>query len=184
MASILTGEALAHSKGSKAVKNREALDQFVAPPVVADFDRLATAAYGRLRRTLEKKGQMIGAMICSLPSTHRARDLPAAIVRPRTVRQTGPGRRLGVQWRQMARTPPLEIGPRDRDRMRAWLDNWERVGPILERDRWDALRAMTEDEACAAARQLFELWRPDWPSDEGESLLLHQRVFARGRTRE
>ncbi len=67
--------------------------------------------------------------------------------------------------------------------MRQWLDNWERVGPILERDRWNALSAMTDDDARAAAQQLFELWRPDWPTDEGESLLLHQRVFACGRKR-
>lgn len=50
------------SKSSKPGKNKHALDQFVAPLVVADFDRSATGAYGKLRTTLEKKGQMIGAM--------------------------------------------------------------------------------------------------------------------------
>jgi tRNA(fMet)-specific endonuclease VapC len=50
------------SKSGKPAKNKEALDQFLAPLVVADFDRAATAAYGKLRVALEKKGQMIGGM--------------------------------------------------------------------------------------------------------------------------
>jgi tRNA(fMet)-specific endonuclease VapC len=50
------------SKSSKPGKNKQALDQFTSPLVVADFDRSATSVYGKLRTTLEKKGQMIGAM--------------------------------------------------------------------------------------------------------------------------
>jgi len=50
------------SKSSKPGKNKHALDQFIAPLVVAAFDRPATAVYGKLRTTLEKKGQAIGAM--------------------------------------------------------------------------------------------------------------------------
>jgi tRNA(fMet)-specific endonuclease VapC len=50
------------SKSSKPGKNKEALDQFVAPLDVVAFDRSATAVYGKLRTTLEKKGQSIGAM--------------------------------------------------------------------------------------------------------------------------
>lgn len=50
------------SKSGKPAKNKEALDQFVAPLDVAPFDRSATAAYGKLRATLEKRGQSIGGM--------------------------------------------------------------------------------------------------------------------------
>jgi tRNA(fMet)-specific endonuclease VapC len=50
------------SKSSKPAKNRQALDQFIAPLRVSDFDRAATAAYGKLRATLDRKGQMIGGM--------------------------------------------------------------------------------------------------------------------------
>jgi tRNA(fMet)-specific endonuclease VapC len=50
------------AKSSRPAKNREALEQFVSPLEVAPFDRQATAAYGRLRSTLEKKGQPIGSM--------------------------------------------------------------------------------------------------------------------------
>ena len=50
------------SKSSKPGRNKEALEEFVAPLVVADFDRAATSVYGKMRAALEKKGQMIGAM--------------------------------------------------------------------------------------------------------------------------
>jgi tRNA(fMet)-specific endonuclease VapC len=50
------------TKSSRPAKNREALEQFVSPLDVAPFDRAATAAYGRLRTALEKKGQPIGSM--------------------------------------------------------------------------------------------------------------------------
>ncbi len=50
------------SKSSRPSKNREALDQFISPLEVAPFDRPATAAYGKLRTTLEKKGRLIGSM--------------------------------------------------------------------------------------------------------------------------
>jgi tRNA(fMet)-specific endonuclease VapC len=49
-------------KSSKPAKNRAALDQFVAPLDVVAFDRSATGVYGRLRATLEKRGQSIGSM--------------------------------------------------------------------------------------------------------------------------
>ncbi len=50
------------SKSSRPTKNREALDQFISPLEVAPFDRSATVACGKLRATLEKKGQSIGSM--------------------------------------------------------------------------------------------------------------------------
>lgn len=50
------------STSSRPSKNKEALDQFVAPLAVAAFDRSATAAYGKARATLERSGQSIGAM--------------------------------------------------------------------------------------------------------------------------
>lgn len=69
----------------------------------------------------------------------------------------------------------------ERDQARRWLQTWARVGPILERERWERLRSMTGEEALETTRRVLELWRPDWPTDDGEALLLHQRVFARAR---
>ena len=45
----------------------------------------------------------------------------------------------------------------------------------------DQVAALTDAEEQQAAVQLFDLWQPDWPTDNGEGLLLHQRVFARAR---
>jgi hypothetical protein len=63
--------------------------------------------------------------------------------------------------------------------MKQWLDNWARVGPILEEERSARLATMTDEEAQLASRRVLELWQPDWHGDDGEELLLHQRVFAR-----
>ena len=41
--------------------------------------------------------------------------------------------------------------------------------------------AMTDEEAQRASRWVLELWQPDWHGDDGEELILQQRVFARGR---
>lgn len=75
------------------------------------------------------------------------------------------------------------LNEHERDQMRCWLETWARVGPILERERWERLRSMTDEEALETTRRVLELWRPDWPADDGEALLLHQRVFARARGR-
>ncbi len=50
------------SKSRHPVKNRAALDQFIAPLEVADFDREATVVYGRIRAALEARGRPVGAM--------------------------------------------------------------------------------------------------------------------------
>jgi hypothetical protein len=68
-----------------------------------------------------------------------------------------------------------------RAQAKRWLENWKRVGPILEQERWDRVKALTDADAARDALRLFELWQPDWPTDNGEELLLHQRVFARAR---
>jgi tRNA(fMet)-specific endonuclease VapC len=50
------------TKSSRPAQNREALEQFISPLDVVPFARAATAAYGRLRTALEKKGQPVGSM--------------------------------------------------------------------------------------------------------------------------
>lgn len=79
----------------------------------------------------------------------------------------------------MAPQAPIPSDPDAREQHKRWLENWKRVGPILEAERLERLRNMTDEEAQTATRQLLELWQPDWPTDDGEELLLHQRVFAR-----
>ena len=64
---------------------------------------------------------------------------------------------------------------------RRWLETWRRAGPLLDEERWERVRALTDADAARDAMWLFDLWQPDWPTDGGEELLLHQRVFARAR---
>jgi hypothetical protein len=80
-----------------------------------------------------------------------------------------------------SKTTPPERDAESRAQMKRWLENWKHVGPILEAERWARLAAMTDEEAQRASLLVLELWQPDWHGDDGEELLLHQRVFARGR---
>lgn len=50
------------SKSQQATQNHAALDEFLLPLEVVDFDQAATRCYGDLRATLEKQGTPIGAL--------------------------------------------------------------------------------------------------------------------------
>lgn len=71
--------------------------------------------------------------------------------------------------------------PEVRAQHKQWLENWRRVGPILEAERWERLAAMAPEDAQRVTGDLLDLWRPGMTGDNGEELLLHQRAFARAR---
>lgn len=50
------------AKSQHLEKNQAALDEFVLPLEIANFDREAARAYGRVRAMLEKKGTPIGSL--------------------------------------------------------------------------------------------------------------------------
>lgn len=50
------------AKSQYIQKNREALDEFILPLEIADFDEKAAKAYGDIRAALEKAGNPIGSM--------------------------------------------------------------------------------------------------------------------------
>lgn len=50
------------SKSQQAAQNHAALDEFLLPLEVVDFNQAATHCYGDLRATLEKQGTPIGAL--------------------------------------------------------------------------------------------------------------------------
>jgi len=77
-------------------------------------------------------------------------------------------------------TPPM-LDAEGRAQAKRWLENWKHVGRILEAERRARLAAMTDQEAQRASQRVLDLWQPDWHGDDGEELLLHQRVFARAR---
>ena len=49
-------------KSQQIEKNRQALDEFILPLEIADFDEKAADSYGKVRASLEKEGKPIGAM--------------------------------------------------------------------------------------------------------------------------
>jgi tRNA(fMet)-specific endonuclease VapC len=50
------------AKSRHVEKNRQALDEFILPLEIADFDEKAAESYGKLRASLEKDGKPIGSM--------------------------------------------------------------------------------------------------------------------------
>jgi tRNA(fMet)-specific endonuclease VapC len=49
-------------KSAQPKQNLSALEQFLLPLVLCDFDQNAALAYGKIRAELEHKGQLIGSM--------------------------------------------------------------------------------------------------------------------------
>lgn len=63
VSSITVAElAYGAQKSSRAAQNISALDEFLIPLDVKDFDQRAAAVYGDVRALLEKQGKMIGSM--------------------------------------------------------------------------------------------------------------------------
>jgi tRNA(fMet)-specific endonuclease VapC len=63
VSSITVAElAYGANKSVQVENNLSALEQFLLPIEVADFDQLASAAYGVIRTYLEREGKTIGAM--------------------------------------------------------------------------------------------------------------------------
>jgi tRNA(fMet)-specific endonuclease VapC len=62
--SIITIAELTHGahKSSQVEQNLLALDQFLFPLEIADFDQQASASYGFVRAFLEREGKVIGSM--------------------------------------------------------------------------------------------------------------------------
>jgi len=62
--SSMTVAELAHgaNKSNQVEQNLSALDQFLLPIEIADFDQQASAAYGVVRAYLEREGKVIGSM--------------------------------------------------------------------------------------------------------------------------
>lgn len=62
--SSITIAELAHGvyKSNQVEQNLSALEQFLLPIEVVDFDQQASAAYGAIRAYLEREGKIIGSM--------------------------------------------------------------------------------------------------------------------------
>ena len=62
LSSITVAELYFGVAKSGSARNSKALEQFLEPLEIADFDRRAAAAYGALRATLEAAGTPIGPL--------------------------------------------------------------------------------------------------------------------------
>jgi tRNA(fMet)-specific endonuclease VapC len=80
-------------KSRQRERNRQALEQFLAPLVVAEFDAPAAVAYGQIRALLEGRGTPVGALD-TLIAAH-ALSLDAVLVTNNV--------------REFARVPELQI---------------------------------------------------------------------------
>ena len=59
-----------------------------------------------------------------------------------------------------------------------------RCGPLLDAERWARLLASSDDELRQQSQDSLNLWQPGMPGDDGEAIVLRQRVFARMGDRE
>jgi tRNA(fMet)-specific endonuclease VapC len=62
-------------KSSNPEKNQEALDKFLTPLEILDFDYYATIEYGKIRADLEKHGTPIGPLDTMIASHARSLDV-------------------------------------------------------------------------------------------------------------
>jgi tRNA(fMet)-specific endonuclease VapC len=62
-------------KSSKTKKNKDALNKFITPLEILDFDYNATIEYGKVRQELEKKGMPIGPLDTLIAAHARSNKL-------------------------------------------------------------------------------------------------------------
>lgn len=63
------------AKSSNPTKNQEALDKFLTPIELIDFDSSATAVYGKIRAGLEKSGTPIGPLDLLIAAHAKSKEL-------------------------------------------------------------------------------------------------------------
>jgi hypothetical protein len=79
---------------------------------------------------------------------------------------------------------PLEFSDQEKAATRRWLEQWRTVGPMLAQERWARLSARSDADLLQDSRDLLSFWRPDFTGDDGEAIVIQQRVFSRLRARE
>lgn len=83
----------------------------------------------------------------------------------------------------MSPSQPITLTEVEKTQMRQWLENWRRVGPLLEDERRQRVAALTDDDAWRESQGLLQGWESAMTGDAGEGLLLQQAVFGRWNNR-
>lgn len=63
-------------KSSNQERNKRALDKFILPLEVAEFDNDAAVCYGKIRASLEKNGKPVGSLDMLIGATAMALGVP------------------------------------------------------------------------------------------------------------
>lgn len=76
----------------------------------------------------------------------------------------------------MAHSKLRALDDDEREQMRQWLANWQRAGPLLEQERTERIRALSDTDA---ARMALDLWHFAQPGrgDDGEGFLPMKRAL-------
>jgi hypothetical protein len=76
--------------------------------------------------------------------------------------------------------PVAEMSEEERAQVRAWIKNWEEVGPLLADERRKSIRRVNTAEAIAAFDLAYKSARLHCPRRETSGLVEQQRWFKRG----
>ena len=76
--------------------------------------------------------------------------------------------------------PVAEMTEQEKNQVRAWIRNWEAVGPVLEAERYKAIRDVDTAESIASFDLAYKSARLHCPSREASGLVEQQRWFKRG----
>ncbi len=78
--------------------------------------------------------------------------------------------------------PVSEMTEAEKEQVRAWIRNWQEVGPVLERLRKDSLRDVVTADAIESLDLAYKSARRHLKARSGSGLVEQQRWFQRGRT--
>ncbi|MCX7721641.1 MAG: hypothetical protein N2379_01090 [Verrucomicrobiae bacterium] len=74
-----------------------------------------------------------------------------------------------------------EMTEQEKAQIRAWIKNWQEVGPVLEQIRAEEIRAADTVKAMEALDDMFTHAVKTLPPRESSGLIEQQAIFARAR---
>jgi hypothetical protein len=76
--------------------------------------------------------------------------------------------------------PVAEMTEQEKAQARAWIKNWQELGPILEEERRKSIRRVKTADAVAAFELAYKSARLHGPRRKMSGLVEQQRWFKRG----
>jgi len=69
----------------------------------------------------------------------------------------------------------------EREQMKAWVENWKRAGPLLERFRHEELRQLRHEDSLEMIDGLLQIGYQHRSDEPTSGLVEQQRIFMRAR---